>query len=116
MQAADRRRSLLDVLGSVPDLRSRHGRRYPIVPLLAVIILAAMNGQSSLRGMWPWAKTHAELLTARLSFHRQRIPALETFRTILCRLDLAVLLEAFNAWLAACDAERISPVATPSSI
>ena len=78
------------------------------MPLLAVLILPAMNGESSLRGMCPWARAHAELLTARLSFHRQRIPALETFRTILCRLDLAVLLEAFNAWLAACDAERIS--------
>ena len=53
MQAADRRRSLLDVLGSVPDPRGRQGRRYPIVPLLAVLILAAMNGQSPLRRMWP---------------------------------------------------------------
>jgi hypothetical protein len=30
MQAADRRRSLLDLLGSVPDLRGGQGRRYPI--------------------------------------------------------------------------------------
>ena len=67
-----------------------------------------MNGQSSLRGMWLWAKAHAEFLTSRLPFHRRRIPALETFRTILCRLDLAVLLEGFNAWLSACDAECIS--------
>ena len=116
MQAAYRRRSLLEVLGSVPDLRSRQGRRYPIVPLLAVLILAAMKGQSSLRGMWPWARAHAELLTARLSFHRQRIPALETLRTLLCWLDLWLLLEALSAWLAACGAERISPAATPSGI
>ena len=93
MQAADRRRSLLDLLGSVPDLRGGQGRRYPMVPLLAVLILPAMNGQSPLQGMWPWARAHAQLPTARLSFHRQRVPA----------------LEAFNAWLAACDAERISP-------
>ena len=109
MWAADRRRSLLEALGSVPDPRGRQGRRYPIGSLLAVLILAAMNGKSSLRGMWLWARAHAELLTARLSFHRQRIPALENFRTILCRLDLAVLL-------AACEAERTSPAATPSGI
>jgi hypothetical protein len=59
------------------------------------------------------AKAHAELLTARLSFHCQRIPALETSRTILCQLDRVPLLEAFSAWLAACDAERISFVAAP---
>jgi hypothetical protein len=58
--------------------------------------------------MWLWARAHAEFLTSRLSFHHQRIPALETFRIILCRLDLAVLLEAFNAWLSVCDGERIS--------
>jgi len=109
MQAADRRRILLDLLGSVPDLRGGQGRRYPMVPLLAVLILPAMNGQSPLQGMWPWARAHAELPTARLSFHRQRIPALETSRTIVCQLDRVLLLEAFNAWLAACDAERISP-------
>jgi hypothetical protein len=100
MQAADRRRILLDLLGSVPDLRGRQGRRYPIGSLLAVLILAAMNGESSLLGMWPWARAHAELLTARLSFHRQRIPALETSRTIVCQLDRVLLLEAFNAFLA----------------
>ena len=65
----------------------------PSDSLLAVLILAAMNGESSPLGMWLLSKAHAQLPTARLSFHRQRVPA----------------LEAFNAWLAACDAERISP-------
>jgi hypothetical protein len=76
MQAAYRRRSLLEALGAVPDPRGRHGRRYPTRSLLAVLIMAAMNGESSLSGMWLWARAHAELLTARLRFHRQRILAL----------------------------------------
>ena len=76
MQAVDGGRSLLDVLGSVPDPRGRQGRSYPTRSLLAVLIMAAMNGESSLSGMWPWARAHAELLTARLRFHRQRILAL----------------------------------------
>jgi hypothetical protein len=38
MQAAYRRRSLLEVLGSVPDPRGRQGRRYPIGSLLAVML------------------------------------------------------------------------------
>ena len=109
MQAVDGGCSLLEVLGSVPDPRGRQGRRYPIGSLLAVLILAAMNGESSLRGMWLWARAHAELLTAQLSSHCSHITALETFRTILCRLDLAVQL-------AACEAERTSPAATPPGI
>lgn len=101
-------RSLLDVLATLPDPRSRRGRRYPIQSLLAVLILAALNGESSLRGMWLWAVAHADLLTRQLPFHRNRIPALETFRTLLCRLDWSVLLEAFNSWLAVPKAGRIS--------
>jgi len=56
MQEVDTRRSLLDVLAAVPDLRGGHGRRYPIQSLLAALILAAINGQASLRGMWLWAR------------------------------------------------------------
>jgi hypothetical protein len=76
MQAASAACSLFDVLGSVPDPRGRQGRRCPVGSLLAVLALAAMNGESSLSGMWLWARAHAELLTARLRFHRQRILAL----------------------------------------
>jgi hypothetical protein len=97
MQAASAACSLFDVLGSVPDPRGRQGRRCPVGSLLAVLALAAMNGDSSLRDMWLLSKAHTELLTARLSFNRQCIPALETFK----------------AWPAACDAERISLVAAP---
>ena len=100
MQAADRRRSLLEVLASVPDRRGERGRRYLIVPLVAVLILAAMNGESSLRRMWPWARAHAPFLTAGLRFRHHGMPA----------------LEALNAWLAACDAERTSPAAVASGI
>jgi hypothetical protein len=113
MQAVYGAPSSFDALAIVHEPRGRQGRRYPVGSLLAVLTLVAMNGDSSLRGMWLWAKAHAELLTARLSFHCQRIPALETSRTILCQLDRVPLLEAFSAWLAACDAERISFVAAP---
>ena len=108
MQEADTRCGLLDMLAAIPDPRGRHGRRYPIQSLLAALILAAINGQSSLRGMWLWARAHSDRLTGHLPFHRNRIPALETFRALLCRLDLPVLLEAFNGWLMAVNADRIS--------
>ena len=55
MQAIAVGRSLLDVLATVSAPRRRQGRRYPISSLLVALIFAAINGQSSLRGMWPWA-------------------------------------------------------------
>jgi len=95
MEAADRRRSLLDVLGSVPDLRSRYGRRYPIGSLLAVLTLPAMNGQSSLRGMWPWAGAHLVFLlcSARnASFPKDRLPGREVTLGLSTRGSLALNL------------------------
>ena len=80
MRAADRRRSLLEVLGSVPDPRGRQGRRYPIGSLLAVLILAVMNGQSPLRGMWLWAGAHLVFLlrcARNARFPKDRLPDAE---------------------------------------
>ena len=68
MQAVDGGRSLLAVLAAVADPRGRQGRRYPIQSLLAVLILAAINGQSSLRGMWLWATASLPLRRSGRSF------------------------------------------------
>jgi hypothetical protein len=100
--------SLLEMLAQMPDPRSKYGRRYPLTSLITAIILAALNGQSSLRGMWLWIKAHSDLITTHLPFHRNRIPALETFRTLLCRLDASLLLEIFNRWLKAANSAQIS--------
>jgi hypothetical protein len=55
--------------------------------------------------MWLWARAHSHWLTRHLSFHRNRIPA-----RALCAQDspLPLRLEAFNGWLTAVNAERIS--------
>jgi hypothetical protein len=103
MEQVNSGQSLLEMLAKIPDPRSRYGRRYPLTSLITAIILAALNGQSSLRGMWLWVKAHSDL-----PFHRNRIPALETFRTLLCRLDTSLLLETFNRWLKAVNSEQIS--------
>ena len=85
MHAVAAGRRVLDVLATIPDPRGSLGRRYPIQTLLAVLILAALGGQGSLRGMGLWARAPADQLTRQRPLHRTRIPALETFRTLLCR-------------------------------
>jgi hypothetical protein len=42
----------------IPDPRRRQGRIYPVVNILIMLILAAVNGQRSLRGMLGWAEAH----------------------------------------------------------
>jgi len=44
--------NLLGRLQTLPDPRRRQGRRYPLASLLSLLILAALHGETSLRGMW----------------------------------------------------------------
>jgi hypothetical protein len=55
-----------------------------------------------------WVKAHSDLITTHLPFHRNRIPALETFRTLFCRLNTSLLFETFNCWLKAVNSEQIN--------
>lgn len=43
--------SLLGRLRALPDPRRRQGRRYPLASVLGLLILAALHGETSLRGM-----------------------------------------------------------------
>jgi hypothetical protein len=44
--------SLLGRLQTLPDPRHRQGRRYPLAALLGLLVLGALHGETSLRGIW----------------------------------------------------------------
>lgn len=44
--------NILQNLKRISDPRGRRGRQYPLYSLLAILLLAAMRGERSLRGMW----------------------------------------------------------------
>jgi len=72
--------NVIQALKTIPDPRSRRGRHYPLFSLLAIVLLAAMHGERSLRGMWLWARqddliTHPDLGLRAV----RRIPSLATF-------------------------------------
>jgi predicted transposase YbfD/YdcC len=99
------RSELLDVLASVPDPRDRRGRRYPLVALLAIAILATAAGMRSYAGFATWATTAPGEVLAQLGI-RVRRPSEKTFRSVLSRLDPADLdrrLGAYFTMLAAVD-------------
>jgi hypothetical protein len=48
---------LLRKLREISDPRRREGKLYPLHSLLGMLILAALNGESSLRGMVMWGGT-----------------------------------------------------------
>jgi hypothetical protein len=91
--------SLLGMLATLPDPRRRQGRMYPLASILGLLVLAALNGERSLRGMWLWGCTHWSRTADDLGFFGvQHPPALTTLWYVLTRLDLSALETTLQNW------------------
>jgi len=94
MAEESKARSLLDLLRTIPDPRSRRGRVHPLYGMLAVLILAAMHGETSLLGMWQWAKEREARLVNEEHlglWARPYLPGLATFWLVLQKMDAGLL-------------------------
>ena len=95
-------KSLYEWLGKVRDPRSRRGRAYPLRGILAMLILGALHGESSLRGMWMWGCKRWTEISWLLGFRgNPRPPAYSTVWYVLAALkgeDLWPVRE----WMASC--------------
>ena len=69
---AEKRKALSSYLRDIRDPRRRQGRIYPLASILTMLTLAAVNGESTLRGMWKWVEQHWEQILDRLSGQRVR--------------------------------------------
>jgi len=91
--------SLLGRLKQVADPRRRQGKVYPLGSLLGMLILAGLNGESSLRGMWLWGCDHWAIISRPLGFTGQRHPpSYGTVWNVVSRLDVAQVEAVVRAW------------------
>ncbi len=91
--------SLLGRLQTLPDPRRRQGRRYPLAALVGLLILAALHGESSLRGMWLWARQHWHAIWWPLGFGSPHFPTLTTLWNVLGTLDGDGVDRVVSEWL-----------------
>lgn len=92
--------SLLILLEQVPDPRRREGRTYPLASVLGMLILGALNGERSLRGMLMWNVGHWELLSHQLGFRgNPDAPVYGTVWNIMSRVDVEKLDQVLREWL-----------------
>lgn len=104
--------NLLTKLQAVPDMRRREGRRYPLASVLGMLILAALNGESSLRGMLGWGDRHWQVLARPLGFKvGTSAPVYGTVWRILHLLPQSALEDVLGAWLATDAVENEAAVA-----
>jgi len=93
-------RTLWDVLGEVPDRRSRHGRRFELRSVLALVLGALLAGRTSLAAIARWGRTLGRDQLDRLGIERRRAPCQATYHYVLKGLEVAALEKALGAWVA----------------
>jgi hypothetical protein len=91
--------SLYDVYQTLPDSRAATGKRFNQAGVLALITLALIAQQNSLRQITVWVATCDPALGARLGFRFGRMPSYGTIRRVLLDLDLAALQAALAQWV-----------------
>jgi hypothetical protein len=98
--------SLLTAFATVPDPRSRHGRRHPLPAILALATTAMLSGARSLYAIAQWGRLQPPAVVAALGFTRGQTPAVSTLHLVFRDLDAAAFEAALGQWAAAqLDAE-----------
>jgi hypothetical protein len=90
--------SLLAFLADVPDPRSRHGRRHPLVAMLAHACCAMLCGCRGIAPIAQWGRDQPIELMHRLGY-RRRPASFGAFQALFARLDAAALEAALTRWV-----------------
>jgi hypothetical protein len=90
---------LSEALASVPDPRSRHGRRHPLVPVLCLVTLGLLMGKRTLSSFARLGRDYGPDLLLALGFPRGRGPVKSALSRLLRRIDAAALEAALSRWL-----------------
>jgi predicted transposase YbfD/YdcC len=92
-------RSLADVLATLPDPRSCHGKRYELPMLLTCLVAALLCGCNSLEAVGGWCRHEQPLLRRLFGRRRHLTPSGSLYRWLLPRLDAAHLEWALSGWI-----------------
>ena len=96
--------SLVEVLWSLPEVRTRRGIRHPQVALLAMACAAMLCGRTTYGQIAAWGRSYGRanraLLDA-LGFPHPTLPCEVTFYHLFRRLDIAEFERRLGTWAAA---------------
>ena len=103
--------SLLAFLATVPDPRSRHGRRHPLSAILSLVCCTIMCGAKSYAAIGQWAQDQDITLIHRLGFTHG--PPSPEVRKVLIALDRKAFEHALTRWA---EALLSRPIAAAASL
>jgi len=91
--------TVAQAFATVPDPRSRHGRRYDLPFLLTCLGAALLCGCDAPSAVGQWCRDHRTLLRRHFPHQRWHTPSGATFRWLLPRLPVPAVEAALGAWV-----------------
>lgn len=107
--------TLAEVLNTLPDPRSRRGRRYRLGPLLALSLLAVLGGATSIAAINRSISGYDPSVLSRAGLPGTARLATSTLRRLLARLDGDAFDTAIGTYLAALTADGLPAADPPTS-
>jgi len=92
-------KALWDVLAQLPDQRSRHGRRFPLASVLALVLAALLAGRTSLAAIARWGRSLNADLLKQFGIERDKAPCHATYHYVLKGLKVAALEKSLGRWV-----------------
>jgi hypothetical protein len=107
--------TLYEALSSIPDHRTRKGRRYPLAAILAITIAAMLSGANDLRAVFRWGRrlSPKALQALGVDKKRKKAPCHATYHYVLKELSLGDLTRALGCTVQMEDApdDRLNHIA-----
>jgi hypothetical protein len=91
--------TLIDVLATLPDPRSRHGLIHPLPAVLALVVLGLLMGRTSLSGIQRLGRLYGTSLAHALGFRRGKTPTKAMLSELLRALDVDAFEAALRRWV-----------------
>jgi DDE_Tnp_1-associated/Transposase DDE domain len=91
--------SLVEVLATIPDPRSRQGLRHPLTAILSLAVVATLAGMKSLEAIAQFGRDRGAALAHALGFRRGQTPNKSCLSKLLRRLDVAAFEAALGRWI-----------------
>lgn len=90
--------NLAESLSEIGDFRRAEGKRYPLLPMLLIIIMSIICGRVRYREIADFAKANKSELRKAFRLKCENMPSHVTFREIIRRSNFEEISQAFEKW------------------
>ena len=89
---------LVEAFSEIKDFRRPQGLRYPLGPMLVIVIMSIACGYSAYREIWRFANANSERLSEIFCLKQNRMPSHVTFRNLVQNTDFNHIYQIFINW------------------